>query len=68
VRCFLMKNGHIGTVEFLAKGPDAALIEQAKAHFKRRFAERFDGFEVWDGARCVYCYPEVEETESGPRS
>ena len=34
------------------------LIDQGKAHFDRRADERFDGFEVWDGKRRVYWYPE----------
>lgn len=63
MRCYLMKNGHIGAVEFLAAKSDAKLIEQARAHFERRSIERFDGFEVWDGARRVYVHPEEIEDQ-----
>ena len=58
MRCYLMRKGHIAAVEFLETGPDAELIDQGKAHFDRRADERFDGFEVWDGKRRLYCYPE----------
>jgi hypothetical protein len=54
-----MMKGHIAAVEFLEAGVDDRLIEQAHAHFKRRASgERFDAFEVWDGARRVYSWPE----------
>lgn len=60
MRCFLMNRGHIVGVEFLSKGPDDKLVEEARAHFDRRIGggERFDGFEVWDRARRVYVWPE----------
>ena len=57
--------GHIAAVEFLAPGPDADLIAQGKAHFTRRADDGFDGFEVWDGKRRLYCYP--EESEDPPK-
>ena len=55
---YLMQHGHIAAVVFLAPGPDADLIAQGKAHFTRRADDGFDGFEVWDGTRRVYWYPE----------
>jgi len=58
MRCYLLKDGHILAVEFLASGSDQELIEQAHGHFERRAAERFEGFEVWDAARRVYTWPE----------
>lgn len=59
MRCFLMKKGHIGGVEMLTPAPDDELIEQARAHFERRKeADPFDAFEVWDHARRVYSWPE----------
>ena len=61
MRCFLMKNGHIAAVEFLTAGRDDVLIEQARQHFNRRADECFDDFEVWDGARRVYCFSEDPE-------
>lgn len=64
MRCYLMHSGHILAVEFLAAGPDESLIEQAKAHFDRRSEEPFDGFEVWDGKRRVYCFPENESLKA----
>jgi hypothetical protein len=35
------------------------------AHFTRRADDGFDGFEVWDGKRQLYCYP--EESEDPPK-
>ena len=57
MRCYLMRRGGIVSVEFLEAGPDGSLIEQGRAIFEARTAERFDGFEVWDGARPVFRYP-----------
>jgi hypothetical protein len=59
MRCYLMQNGHIRAVEFLTPGPDESLIEQGKSHFASKSLDAFEGFEVWDGARRVYVYPEV---------
>jgi hypothetical protein len=56
-----MRRGRIASVEFLAEGSDNSLIEQAKAHFLRRSEDRFDGFEVWYGARFVYREPPDEQ-------
>ena len=58
LRCYLMKNGHIATVEFLTAGSDEVLIEQGHAIFRERMGQRYDGFEVWDGARRVFVHPE----------
>ena len=58
MRCYLMWKGHIADVEFLAGGSDEALIEQGKRIFRERTNRPFDGFEVWDGTRRVYVYPE----------
>jgi hypothetical protein len=55
MRCYLMRKGHIESVEVLDVGSDAELIAQGKAHFARRGG--FDGFEVWDGKRRIYVYP-----------
>lgn len=67
MRCFLMMGGHIRAVEFLTAGPDESLVEQAHGHFERRTGqEKFDGFEVWDGARRVYWWP--QESEGLPKS
>jgi len=58
MRCFLMNNGHIRAVEVLEPAPDQALVDQARAHFRRRASEKFDDFEVWDGARRLYSLSE----------
>ena len=59
MRCYLIKKGHIAAVEFLTAGSDESLVVQAQAHYKRRSAaELIDGFEVWDGARRVYSWPD----------
>lgn len=61
MRCYFMRSGHIVAVEFLTPGSDESLIDQAKEHFRKRSAERLDGFEVWDRARRVY----VNDVRSG---
>jgi hypothetical protein len=42
-----MKKGHIVGVRVLEAGPDASLVEQAKARFDALPPDDFDGFEVW---------------------
>jgi hypothetical protein len=37
----------------------------ASRAFTRRADDGFDGFEVWDGSRRLYCYP--EESEDPPK-
>lgn len=56
MRCYFMRNGHIGAVELLTDSSDAAAIEQAQALFEQR-KDKFAGFEVWDRARFVHRYP-----------
>jgi hypothetical protein len=56
-----MRNGHIAAVEFLAAGPDDALIEQGKKLFREQSEKSFDGFEVWDGARRLHVHPKATE-------
>jgi hypothetical protein len=53
-----MRRGHIHSVEFLEAGSDADSIEQGKTKFHARKDEGFDAFEIWDGARPVYRYPD----------
>lgn len=66
MRCYLMMKGHIAAVEFLTTASDEKMVEEARAHFERRQDERFDAFEVWDGARRVYSWPEeFTERKSG---
>jgi len=56
VRCYFLRRGHIGSVEILTDVSDEAAIKQANALFEKRKKE-FEGFEVWDRARFVHCYP-----------
>ena len=65
MRCYFMRGGHIASVEFLEQGLDTDLIKQSHAWFETRNTnQRFDGFEVWDGARRVYVFPEVPNPET----
>lgn len=60
MRCYLMREGHVEAVEFLESADDQGRVEEARRAFElksRKF--RADGFEVWDGARCVYRFPET---------
>jgi len=55
IRCFFMREGHFAGVEILPDGPPAEAVRQAEGFFKQRAeAERFDGFEVWDGDHLIY--------------
>lgn len=56
MRCYFMRDGHIGAVEMLTGTSDAAAIAQAQALFEQ-CKDKFAGFEVWDRARFVHRYP-----------
>lgn len=56
MRCYFMRDGHIGAVELLTDTSDAAAIAEAQALFEQRKG-KFAGFEVWDRARFVHRYP-----------
>jgi|SRR5690348_16398739 len=56
VRCYFMRNGHIGAVELLTDESDAAAIAQAQTLFEER-KHKYVGFEVWDRARFVHRFP-----------
>lgn len=56
MRCYFMRDGHIGAVELLTDASDVAAIAQAQALFEER-KNKFAGFEVWDRARFVHRYP-----------
>jgi len=65
MRCFLMRGGHIESVELLEAGADNDLIAQGRMWFEVRKVEgRFDGFEIWDGARRLYVYPEEPDSRA----
>lgn len=55
MRCFFTRDGHFAGVEILPDGPRADAIRQAETLFKQRAeAERFDGFEVWEGDHVIH--------------
>jgi len=55
IRCYFTRRGHFVGVEILSQGPRAEAIRQAEALFwQRAAAERFDGFEVWDGDHLIH--------------
>ncbi|MGH6968865.1 MAG: hypothetical protein ACREEL_07425 [Stellaceae bacterium] len=56
MRCYFLRDGHIGAVEMLTDESDAAAIAQAAALFDAR-QDKFSGFEVWDHARFVHRHP-----------
>ncbi|HXS05550.1 MAG TPA: hypothetical protein VN723_02075 [Rhizomicrobium sp.] len=59
MRCYFMREGHIVSVEFLDSQDDAGRIAQSKKLFDSKAKSLdADGFEVWDGARFVYRFPE----------
>jgi len=57
MRCYLFRHGHIAAVTILKVESDEALIAEARAFFDARERD-FEGFEIWDGARFVYRYPQ----------
>ncbi len=69
MRCYFLRDGHIAAVEVLSdvSGDDDA-IKQACVLYVARLRESFDGFEVWDGARKLYRYPELEEEDLPQKS
>jgi hypothetical protein len=59
MRCYLMTKGRISSVEFLSMRTDEGRIAEAREIFEKLAGQRgADGFEVWDGGRFVYRYPE----------
>jgi hypothetical protein len=62
MRCYFMKQCHIFKVEFLEAKDDAGRIAEARALFEEKASQiGADGFEVWDGPRFLYRYPEVHK-------
>jgi hypothetical protein len=67
MRCYFLRDGHIAAVEVLPDGSDDdTAIKQSCMLFVSRLGESFDGFELWDRARKVYCYPEPQAPEPAP--
>ena len=59
MRCYFKKGARITAVEFLAKTADDERIAEAIALFMEKGKSRgADGFEVWDGPRFLYRFPE----------
>ena len=63
MRCFFVKDGHIAGVEELPEIDAAQAIEMARKAFEARNGE-FEGFEVWDGDRALYQFPEPEKASA----
>ena len=62
MRVFFRKNGHICSAAFLTQATDAGRIDQAKKMFAAQVEQHHvDGFEIWEGNRFVYGYPEVPQ-------
>ncbi|HEX4270269.1 MAG TPA: hypothetical protein VHZ32_02745 [Rhizomicrobium sp.] len=63
MRCYFMHDGHIRAVEILSCIDDQSRIAEARELFETRGKPRgADGFEVWDGKRFVYRFPEAAGT------
>jgi hypothetical protein len=58
MRCFFMRNGHIGGVEELPGLSDDEAIAKGRELFEHRKAQKFDGFEIWERSRMLIQYPE----------
>jgi hypothetical protein len=60
-----MKDCHITGVEFLKADEDAERITEAHKLFETEGKTKgADGFEVWDGARFLYRYPEEAKSST----
>lgn len=61
MRCYFMRNGHIEAVEILSATDDEGRIAESRQLFEARGEKlRADGFEVWEGGRFVYRFPEEQ--------
>ena len=60
MRCYFMSGGHIVDVEMLDETDDAGRIARSRLLFEEKGKPKgYEGFEVWDGARFIYRFPEV---------
>jgi hypothetical protein len=59
MRCYFMRDGHIGHVEILPEGiSDTDAIERSKELFETHPQRaRYDGFELWHETRYLYRWP-----------
>jgi hypothetical protein len=61
MRCYFMKNGRIAGVEFLTKTADRDRIAEGLELFEAKgLSSGAEGFEIWDGPRFVYRFPEQD--------
>lgn len=59
MRCYFMKRGHIAAVEFLSNTTDEGRIAEGLELFEAKgMPSGAEGFEIWDGPRFVYRFPE----------
>jgi hypothetical protein len=61
MRCYFMRDGHIGAVEELPGLDDDQAISKAHALFSER-RHSFEGFELWDHSRVLIRHPEPAAT------
>lgn len=60
MRCYFMRDGHIMGVELLDQTDDVGRIARSRELFETKGKpEGAEGFEVWDGPRFVYRFPEL---------
>lgn len=66
MRCFFMRAGRIESVEFLTTQSDADRIAEATGLFEKKGKPNgADGFEVWDGSRFLYRFPDPPKPKTG---
>ncbi|HYL49409.1 MAG TPA: hypothetical protein VET84_08610 [Stellaceae bacterium] len=65
MRCYFMRDGHIGAVEILNVTNDDDAIAAARALFADRYGKAYEGFEVWDRARFIYRFPVIDGAKNG---
>jgi hypothetical protein len=54
MRAYFLKDGRIREVATLPDVSDEEAIKQARALFENNAAAKYDGFEVWKGARHIH--------------
>jgi hypothetical protein len=59
MRCYFMRGGRIAAVEFLTATTDQGRIAESLELFETKgMPTGAEGFEVWDGPRFLYRFPE----------